>query len=152
MVSFSFNFSKFLNKKLTMAMEKLTFSSNSEMEMLRKFHQKSQKLSMFATIRWYFILFGIIPIPESSLPISSRKYQSTINLLHIGFIIVSLLLYAASLVYFVLFEAKSFAEYSEVALFLAAMLLQWVFYYTAVSRRCHFVGLMNDLLEIFEKS
>lgn len=135
-----------------MSLKNIIFFSKSEKEMFRKFEQKSQKLSMIATIRWYFILFAIVPIPEQSLPISLRKFRSFINVIHIGFMVVSLFLYTISLIYFVLFEAKTTAEYSETALFLAAILLQWSFYYVAVSKRFKLIGIMNDLMDISDKS
>lgn len=109
---------------------------------------------LLKTPKRYLTIFGILPVPEHHLPnlLNLRKNQSLFNSMHIGFIIVCLALYISSVLYFLFYRAKTFAEYSETALFLVVSVTRIAFYFMLLSQKKELASLFMDLGETIETS
>lgn len=106
------------------------------------------------TPKRYLTIFGILPIAEQNLPnlFNLRKNQSQFNSMHIGFVILCLTLYISSVLYFLFCKAKTFAEYSEAALFCVVTVTRIAFYLMLLSQKKELAKLFDDVEEIIEKS
>lgn len=65
---------------------------------------------------------------------------------------LSLLLYVSSVLYFLFCKAKTFAEYSETALFCVVTITRVAFYLMFVSQKKELNSLFTDLEDTIEKS
>lgn len=72
--------------------------------------------------------------------------------MHIGFVILCLALYVLSVLYFLFYKAKTFAEYSEAALFCVVTVTRIAFYFMLLSQKKELAELFADLEKIIEKS
>lgn len=112
------------------------------------------KMVFLKTPKRYLTIFGILPISGEHLPdlLNLRKNQSLFNSMHIVFIIVCLALYISSVLYFLFCKAKTFAEYSEAALFLVVTVTRIAFYFMLLSQKKELAALFTDLEDTIEKS
>lgn len=104
------------------------------------------------TAKKYLRVLGILPLLERSLPLSLREFRTQLNVAHISSGVVCLLLYLLSVVCYLLFEAKTFAEFSEASLFLAITLARNTFYFVLVWKKTELSTLISDVEEIIQKS
>lgn len=106
------------------------------------------------TPKRYLTIFGVLPIAEQHLPniFNLRNNQSLFNAIHIGFIMLSLTLYISSVLYFLFCKAKTFAEYSEAALFCVVTITRIAFYFMLLSQKKELNQLFSDLEETIEIS
>lgn len=100
---------------------------------------------LLSTVKRRFVILGIFPISKENMPKNLQIYQMLINKIHIGFVILSLLLYTASVFYFVLSKAKNFAQYAEGSLFCALTLFRIISYLVINSKKSNLSILMTDL-------
>lgn len=78
-------------------------------------------------IKKNFMIAGIL-VSEECLPIILRKYKSIINRVHIALVIIHLMLYLLSMLYFVLYQTQTFAEYAHAIIFFACDFVLMLFY------------------------
>lgn len=80
------------------------------------FKEKKNETKM-AFAEKHLTILGILPISERYIASKLQKYQLEISYAHIVFVIFGMTSYFCSVLYFLLFKAKTFAEYSEGKLF-----------------------------------
>lgn len=130
----------------------VSFRTNFQHKLFQKFRKESQHLSILHTIRKHFTILGIFYVSKQDLPSQLRECHAFINIVQICFVMASLLSYAAAVICFLLFKAKTFYEYSEAALFSAASFLLMAFYLVVMSKRYKLTNLMNDLEKVIIES
>lgn len=109
-------------------------------------------MAFLSTAKQYLRILGILPLLERNLPLSLRQYRTELNFAHILSGVVCLLLYFSSVLCFLMFEAKTFAEFSEAALFCAVTLARITFYFILVWKKSELSALISDVEEIIQKS
>lgn len=104
------------------------------------------------TPKRFLKIIGILPISKEHLPNFShvRENQAMVNAVHIVFILICLALYISSVLYFLFCKAKTFAEYSETALFLVVTVTRILFYFIMLSKKKEMVALIADLEDTIE--
>lgn len=98
----------------------------------------------------YFKLIGILPVPKRNLPSFLREYRLLINLIHIAFIGISLLLYFSSLAYFLMFKARATFIIFQAIFFTTVTLMRVTLYFLIIHKRVQLTVLMNDLEQMVE--
>lgn len=75
-----------------------------------------------------FMVSGIVSVPEQYLPPKLRKYHSIIGRVHLTLGLASYTSLLCSILCFLLFRAKTFADYVEVATFVVGTFIVMSFY------------------------
>lgn len=109
-------------------------------------------MSTLVAVKRHMATMGILPIPKENLPFLVRSYQIAINRLHITFMTLNLGIYASSVLYFVIFEAKIFSEFSDGLLFCALNFLHTTLYYNLNKQKRNISKLMDDLDNVIKTS
>lgn len=96
------------------------------------------------------MIAGILPWSEQHLPFKLRKFS--LHQIQFPLGTISQITYISSIVCFVLFQAKTFAEYAEVALFLVSACIELFFYIRFEFNSSKVSQLLTDLDENIELS
>lgn len=107
---------------------------------------------MLAAIKKNFIFAGILAIPEHLLPLKLRQYKKTVHRVHIALMLATMFVYILSMVEYLCFEAKAFADYSEISIFLSSFLLLTIFYVSFVCNASKMSAMLEDLESIIQES
>ena len=99
-----------------------------------------------------FMVSGIQAVPEQYLPPKLKKYQSIIRRVHLTLGLLSLVSWLCSMACFVLFKAKTFNDYSEVATFFVGVLFLITFHTSFVWQSSEVSGILTDLKNTVEQS
>ena len=99
-----------------------------------------------------FMISGIQAVPEQYLPPKLKKYQSIIRRVHLTLGLLSLVSWLCSMACFVLFKAKTFADYAEGAMFFVGVLFLITFHTSFVWQSSEVSGILTDLKNTVEQS
>lgn len=108
-------------------------------------------MSTLVKVKLELMILGIISVPKKSFPCILQPYQSFISRIYTAFVLILLLPLPFSALYFVSFEAKTFAEYAEGSLFCVATILQMTFYFVVMHSKRPIMDLIDELDEIVEQ-
>lgn len=97
------------------------------------------------SVKSHLTIMGIVPMSENHLPTALHQNKSVINFAYTSFWLISLVTYSLAVLYFVLFEAKTFVEYAESAFYCSVTFLHVVSYVILVQTR-------SKLFKLFENS
>lgn len=97
-------------------------------------------------------VFGIMSIPEQSLPSALREYKTAIRLILLAFTCLNLIIYALALVHFVIFKARNPTILFLCGLFFSTTLMRGTMYILILWNRTKLTTLIDDLEEVIEKS
>lgn len=95
---------------------------------------------------------GVVAVPKRDFPPTLQDFNLLINRIHTIIVLIVLLPLPTSVIYFVSFEAETFAEYAEGLLFCAATCLQMTFYFVVMFNRPELMKLMEEFQETGQKS
>lgn len=102
-------------------------------------------------IRIFLRMISIFPMSKQSLPTPIRQYQRLINLFHMVFIGISLVLYLSSLAYFLFFKARVLFIIFQAIFFTTVTLMRVTLYFLTINKRDQLAALMDDLEQMVEK-
>lgn len=106
---------------------------------------------ILSAVKKNFTLIGIIPLSLDALPWKSESHQLAINWLHSGLIIILIIPYSLTILYFLLFEANNFVEYSVAGFFCAVSFFHSVLYFILLWMSKEWRCLLRDFEEFIEK-
>lgn len=108
-------------------------------------------MSIFKKIEFYLTIIGVKPVPNRTLPPFLRHFGAVVNIIHILFVILSFCTYNISILWFLIFEAASFTQFSEAALFYMVSYLHLSFYIISILKRDSILRFIDDLEQIIQK-
>lgn len=108
-------------------------------------------MAVLTKVKRNLTILGVVPVPKQNLPQPLQEYQSIIDYVHVTFLMISLISYASGVVYFLLFEASTFVEYSQQAFFCAVSLLHVLSYLILIQNRSNLLTLFRDTEKIISK-
>lgn len=106
---------------------------------------------ILSAVKKNLTFIGIIPLSLNDLHWKTQSHQLAINRLHSGFITIWIIPYPLSILYFLLFEANNFVEYSVAGFFCAVAFLHSVLYFILLWTRKEWRCLLQDFEEFVEK-
>lgn len=107
-------------------------------------------MSLWSTTKKYLMIIGIKPLPKKYFP--SKSVQMFFNTCHVIFAIITFVTYGASIMFFLMFKAVSFTQFSEAGMFYMVAWLHLSFYLIAVSKRSKIFNFMESLEKVIEMS
>lgn len=109
-------------------------------------------MSFIIAIETNFLIAGITPLPEQYLPLNLQKYKFRIHQIHSTLAIVSQLSYLSSIIWFTLYEAKSFDSYTDAVFFFVCTSLQLFFYINFAWNSAKIATILTNLKSTIEQS
>lgn len=97
-------------------------------------------------------IVGIRLIPKEKLPSFLQNSRIVINIAHIALVAFSFVTFNVSVLFFLLFDATSFPQFSEAVLFYVVFYLHLSFYSISIWKRLEILSFMDDFEKIIEKS
>lgn len=109
-------------------------------------------MSYLANTKKLLSIVGIRLIPKENLPSFFQNSRIAINIVHIALVAISFVTFNVSVLFFLLFDATSFPQFSEAVLFYFVFYLHLTFYSISIWKRSKIISFMDDFEEIIEKS
>lgn len=95
---------------------------------------------------------GIIPFSEEYLPTKFQKHKLLINCIHLILVLILLLQFFCSVIYFYLFESKTFAEYHESVVIMLYIIFELIICLVLIWKRSQLISFMENLGEVIKRS
>lgn len=109
-------------------------------------------METLAGVKTSLTILGIMPISEKVLPQQLQQLTPVINFIYPLCWFLSVLCYNLSAFYFVLFEARTFSEYSECGFYASVSFMHVVSYIILFQSRSKLFTLFIDLDEMVQNS
>lgn len=109
-------------------------------------------MTILASVRGHLKILGILPLSKKDLPFALQEYKSVVNHAYNCFWHISLATYSLTVVCFILFEAKTFLEYTGSAFFLSVTFLHFVSHIILFTSKWELIDLFKESDEIVKKS
>lgn len=109
-------------------------------------------MATLSSVKSHLTIMGIGPMSEHHLPSALHQYKSIINVAYTSIWLISLATYSLAVLYFVMFEAKTFVEYAESAFYCSVTFLHVVSYVILVQSRRKLSALLQNSDEMVQKS
>lgn len=103
------------------------------------------------TMRKYFIILGIIPMAKHKLPIKLQTFQWQLNCLHIILVMILLISFDVSIVWFLLMEKETFAQHYEAILFSSGVSYLNIVYWILIWQRSKLHSFIEELEQLITK-